>query len=192
VDDQGFDFRQPAHTREPKRFEPPPWEREAFADLERKREQEAAAAQAPTEPEGAPAEPSPPVPDDTEAAQSAGPGAHAGGQPADGGNGDAPAGVGDAGAEPLDERVVIEMMAGLAAEEPSAKTSFFAVGVGSAIVLVAIGGVLMVWGMAALVGARATGWVGQMGGVGLGMFGVFFFGMGVWLLYRTLKQRGVL
>ena len=30
MDDQGFDFRKSPERREPKRFEPPPWERDAF------------------------------------------------------------------------------------------------------------------------------------------------------------------
>ncbi len=45
--DQDFNFRPPTERREPKQFEPPPWERDAFDEMARtKAEQEAAEAEA--------------------------------------------------------------------------------------------------------------------------------------------------
>ena len=87
---------------------------------------------------------------------------------------------------------MLEMLAGLAAEEPKPTTVYVPVALGTGLGLLALGGVLLIWAMAALVGSRQTGSMGQVGGAGLGLFGVFFLSMGVWLVYRTLKQRGVL
>ena len=87
---------------------------------------------------------------------------------------------------------MVEMLAGLAAEEPKPTDAYVPVALGTGLGLLALGGVLLVWAMAALVGSRQTGSMGQVGGAGLGLFGVFFLSMGVWLVYRTLKQRGVL
>ena len=180
MDEQGFDFK-PSERREPKPYEPPPWERDAFEELQRAQpeksvvpakepEQEGAESVAPQEPASSAASEQSSAPDDQIAeAAAVGP--------------ERPA---------LDEARVIEMLSELSAEEPAKPNEYFAVGFGAGLVLVAIGGVLIVWGMAALVSSRQTGWVGQWSGAGLGMFGVFFMGMGVWMLYRTLKQRGVL
>lgn len=177
MSDQGFDFRPPAEKRAPKAFEPPPWERDAFEELERKRahevaQQESAAVRAAvSEPQEEVRPPETETPATSLGPEAPGPGSEGGGVP---------------------ESVVLELMAGLAAEEPTATEAYSGVALGTAIFLVALGGVLVVWAMAALVGARVTGWIGQMTGTGLGLFGLFFFGMGVWLLHRTLKQRGVL
>jgi hypothetical protein len=84
------------------------------------------------------------------------------------------------------------MLSGLAEEEPAPTQLYQRVAIGTGMALFALGAVLIVWAMAALVSARQTGFMGQMGGVGLGLFGAFFVGMGLWLFYRTLKQRGVL
>jgi hypothetical protein len=179
MDEQGFDFK-PEERREPKRFEPPPWEQAAFEELERTR-----AAQAPREPKqqreeeesGQPNEP--PASKEQESAPSAA----------------VPRTDGDVGpGQPtaLDESQVIEMLAGLSEEDPARPRSYFTVAFGAGLFLVAVGGVLIIWAMAALVSSRQTGSVGQWSGAGLGMFGAFFLGMGAWMLYRTLKQRGVL
>jgi len=169
VEDQGFDFK-PGQKREAKRFEPPPWERDAFERLQRGRELEAEPTPAPEAPAAQAAE-----------------------EPENVAEGRADAWAEDRaqGAQP-DEATMTEMLADLAAQEPPASRDYLGVSIGAALILGALGGMLVVWGMAALVSAGRTGWMGQVSGVGLGLFGAFFFGMGVWLLYRTLKQRGVL
>jgi hypothetical protein len=181
MDDQGFDFA-PTERRAPKPFEPPPWERDAFEELKRKqaeegppaaaeeREEDQAPSTVPTAP--ASAEQSGREP---EQVKETAPGSQ---EP-------------DDGAE-VDEAQVIEMLAGLAEEDPARPQGYFTVAFGAGLLMVAIGGVLVIWAMAALVSSRQTGWVGQWSGAGLGLFGAFFLGMGVWMLYRTLKQRGVL
>ncbi|HSK48733.1 MAG TPA: hypothetical protein VLA05_12140, partial [Coriobacteriia bacterium] len=173
---------KPVERRDRKSFEPPPWERQAFEELERQRAtetalssesepvQELAGTAGPTG-----AEAVPPV-TTFEAARAR----------------HADASDGEQGGGGVSEAEMLELLAGLAQEEPPPVKSLLGVAIGSGLVLVALGGMLMIWGIAALVGARRTGWIGQVTGGGLGMFGVFFLGMGVWMLYRTLKQRGVL
>jgi hypothetical protein len=179
VDEQGFDFKRPAGRREPKRFEPPPWEKDAFDELQkRKSEEEAKAAEIAavleqaSEPEPAAGRVDEAEPDAPEVR---------GAEPEEGLKGGQ-----------LDERQVLELMAGLAAEEPPVARGIHKVAIATGMGLMALGAVLLIWGMAALVGSRQTGSLGQVGGLGLGFFGAFFMGMGLWLIYRTLKQRGVL
>jgi hypothetical protein len=188
VDDQGFEFRPPPSRREPQAFEPPPWEKEAFQELERRRAPEEAAgedgeegpigSEVPQDESESEAADEASVDKDSEARRTAAVDEAA-----------RPSGSEGAG---VPHSVVLEMMAGLAAEEPRATEAYSNVALATGLFLGALGGVLVVWSIAALVGSRTTGWIGQVTGAGLGLFGVFFFGMGVWLLYRTLKQRGVL
>jgi hypothetical protein len=173
MDEQGFDFR-PGERRDPKPFEPPPWEKAAFEELRQKLPQPSEKTE---------------VPDGGEQTQTTPPIGLAGGttnaRPA---SSDEATGTTAA----VDDAMVIEMLSELSAEEPAQPKGLFAVGFGAGLVLVAIGGVMIVWAMAAVLSSRQTGWVGQWSGAGLGIFGAFFVGMGVWMLYRTLKQRGVL
>lgn len=183
MSDDGFDFRRAAERRDTKRFEPPPWEREAFEELERKRAKEAAetevaaavAAQAVEECQE-------PAPKSREASQG---GAACG--PAEG-----PAAGPAASGGQADEARMIEMLAELSAEDPPATRDYFTVSLGASLLMVALGAVLLVWGIAALVGSRRTGAVGSFAGTGLLLFGAGFFGGGVWMAYQTLKRRGVL
>jgi hypothetical protein len=177
VDDQDFEFRVPTEKRAARPFEPPPWEKSAFDELEKRRqepgpeeeargiaESETIAADAVPAAAGAKAEPD---------------FVHTSGDVVSTGGG-------------IPESKVVEMMAGLAAEEPRPHESYWSVALAVSLVLVAIGAVLLIWGVAALVSSSTTGWIGQLTGTGLGLFGTFFIGMGLWLLYRTLRQRGVL
>ena len=51
----------PAETREPRRFEPPPWEREQFEELDKGHEEEALAREEAREETAAPAPSRPPM-----------------------------------------------------------------------------------------------------------------------------------
>jgi hypothetical protein len=166
---EGFDFTQP-ERREPKGFEPPPWEKEAFEELRRRREQAPAQADA------------------VEGAESGVPGAI-----------EEPAGVaeekpttGDGSPRVVEDREVVVMLASLAAEEPNAQHGIHAVALSAAAVLVVFGLVLVVWGVVALVRSGRTGDVGLLGGSLFLFFGVAAVGFAVWLTVRTLRQRGVL
>ncbi len=165
-DENGFDFRRPGERREPKRFEPPPWERDAFEEIgQRKAEPEAGAERAPVGAPPAAVKPEVSAPRIT---------------------------VAPSRGEGVDEATLIELLAGLAAEEPPAKRTFFGVAMGSALLLVALGSVLLIWAIAALMSAGRTGLTGTYAGAGLGLFGVGFIAGGVWLGYQALKRRGVL
>jgi hypothetical protein len=182
VDDQDFQFRLPVEKRAPKPFEPPPWEKDAFEELEKRRVDDASELQATNEPQVAvepqAVEPGPVVPVVP--------------APAAAGMHVATADAGVEATEPLPEAEMLELMARLAEEEPKPGQAYWLAGAAVGLFLVALGGVLLIWATAAFVGSMRTGVIGKFGGTGLGVFGVFFVSTGVWMLYRTLKQRGVL
>jgi len=189
VGDQGFDF-DTSERREARKFEPPPWERDQFERLARERaEQEAAeakarAALAEREPAAAPTTSvEGPVPE----------GLAANGRPED-----VVFPVGertDVAGIPIhrhaDDPEIAAMIVELKAEEPPALQDTWMIAAMSAIVLAAVGMVLLVWGLA---GAAKTGAkpIGALGGMILALLGMGFCGMGAWLGFRTLRQRGVL
>jgi len=199
VGDDGFNFQGP-QRREAKRFEPPPWEKEAFDELQRKRAEEEQAAELlraheATRQETHEVEPPPPSVE-AEGAEPVPPSGGAVEPPGDTPEGKVtdvqlvqPAGTAKAAA---DDPRVVEMLAGLAVEEPPVHKGFWKVAIASAIVLGAIGGVLIIWAMAAFVGAQKSGATGVIGGGVLLVFGAGFVFGALWLAVRTLRQRGVL
>jgi len=185
VADDGFDFHKPPR-REAKQFEPPPWEKEAFEEFERKRAEQRAAEQAEVTPgpdEGAESETLSPGEGVSEAKPPAAVVAH---------DDTAASSAVEPEAPQLDEAKVVEMLADLSAEDPQENRTLWKVAVASAIVLGAIGAVLIMWAMAAIVGARRTGAVGWASGLVLLTFGAGFVAGAWWLTVRTLRQRGVL
>lgn len=163
--DHDKDFRPPVRRQEPRRFEPPPWEREAFE--KRKQEAEPATESPATV---SPAEESAPTSETRVQAEQKEP---------------------LTGSE-VEEKVMLEMLAGLAAEEPDSSGAIKTVAFAAALLLVVLGGVLIVWGVAALVSSAATGAVGTVGGSVMLLFGSGFIGAAIWLTIRTLRQQGVL
>ena len=163
MDDQGFDFRKRPERREPKRFEPPPWEQpEPAAAPEVRAVQEERAVEEVPEP-AAPVEKGP-------AKQS------------------------EAASGPT-EAELIELLAGLAQEEPDTSRVITNATLASVIGLTAFGMVLLVWGMAAFVragAAEAGAGLARTGAATMGVFGAGFIASAMWLLYRLMKQRGVL
>jgi len=178
VSDQDFNFNPPPPRREAKKvFEPPPWEKEQFEELARRKEAERIAAEAlaaaaaqqqipaqPVQPaasqEAYPQEAQPVAP---QQAASAAPVA----QPpmverAQG------AGEGEAAKE--DPRIEA-MMLGLRNEEPSFGEDVWKISVGAGAVLAAIGAVFVVWGIVALAATRGAGFAASFGGVVLTVFG---------------------
>jgi membrane-bound ClpP family serine protease len=175
VSDRDFDFKPPPPRREARRFEPPPWERDQFEqrerELEAQRKAEQEAAEAEAEEQGV-----------AQAATESEQDAH-GMQP----------GV---SAEPgpkaeVDEKQVELMMLGLRAEEPETLAGAWAVSVGAGAVVAAVGLALGVWGIVALL-TRASGTSGAIGGMMLLALGLCFLGIGGWLIFGVLRQRGVL
>jgi len=184
VSDQGFNFNQPPRREAKKAFEPPPWEKEQFDELAQRKEAErvaaaalAAAAARPVQPETAQpaaAQPEAPASSVKQAA------------PAEQGP------VASTGTAGGDDPRIEAMMRRLKEEEPPFGQDIWKVEVGAGAVLAAIGTVFVVWGIVALAETRGAGVTGSLGGVVLIVFGLVFACVGVWMMYRTLRQRGVL
>jgi Tfp pilus assembly protein FimV len=197
VSDQDFNFEPPPERRPPKPFEPPPWEKAQFEELERRKAEEAArAAQAAAEARAAQeaAEAQPQVAEDAAtgaAAQVAEPVIAA----------DTVKSVPKAPITPGEERLtqagVSErqfeaMLIGLRTEEPPIGRGLWKISLVAGVFVLVVGLVLAIWGSVALMAARKTGATGALGGMVLLFFGVGFAGVGVWLAFRTLREQGVL
>jgi hypothetical protein len=169
VSDQGFNFNPPPRREGKKAFEPPPWERDQFEELARRREAEQVVTAAPA--------------GETTAATEGVAGAS---QP------EAPA-PSIASRKSLEEDPRVQaMMVGLKKEEASNRMDPWRVVVSAGVVLASVGGVLVVWGAFAMAAARGSGAMGLLGGGVLVVFGCVFFGVGLWIALRILRQRGVL
>jgi len=166
----GFDFSRP-ERREAKRFEPPPWEADAFEELRRQRVEECPEAEKTGAIES--------DPHDEDGAKH---------------NAEEPDDEPKAGEKParVDEAQMLVMLAELASEEPSAQEGLHTIAAIAAMVMVVSGLVLVVWGMVALADSGRSGRVGVVGGVLFFLLGSAAVGFAVWLIVRTLRQRGVL
>jgi hypothetical protein len=168
VSDPGFDFRPPSPRRVPRRFEPPPWERDQFEKRAReqaereKAEKEALLAAQEAERAGQPG------PQDSQVAENTAP-----------------------ATERLDEKQVDLMMLTLRAEESENIGTVWLVGLSAGVLVGLIGIATVIWGAAALLN-RKLGSVGTQGGMVLVVFGLTFVSIGGWAIYRSLRQRGVL
>lgn len=181
--------------RQAKRFEPPPWERPQFDELEQQRlrqEQEnAAAAEALRLAQARLAE-------ETDAASPAG--NVAAEQPGGAGGvetvADASSSVGRrpvkevVGPQGLTERQMLLMLK--AEEAPASRGVTTAATVISGLVVV-FGAVLMIWGIVAFFATRgATDQRGTWGAATMIVFGMLFMGLGAYQGYKTMQKRGVL
>jgi hypothetical protein len=92
----------------------------------------------------------------------------------------------------LDDQAVARMLIGLRAEEPEALQGAWAVSLGAGIMVGVIGVIVAIWGMAAMGRSGGMGAVGTMAATILLLFGLGFLGIGGWLIFRALRQRGVL
>jgi hypothetical protein len=169
--------------REPRSFEPPPWERERFDELARRRAEADAAAAALAREQGA--APSEQVvqaegdgPGAAPLAQDAGPAAAA----------PAPAPTA-AAAAPLDEARVDVMMMGLAAEEPPAFPNVWVVWLVTGCVFGVLGLASLVIGGAGMFMSRGAG-IGTTWAVVLGMTGLAGLGAAAWMVAKALGERG--
>lgn len=199
MSDQGFDFGPPPPKREARRFEPPPWEREQFERQAREQAEREAAAQEARARVLAEEEAARAADRQTENPSATG-GAEVGGpvavmaamvpQPETG------AAAGDAEptapayATEVDEKQVAIMMLGLRAEEPAALESAWVINLAAGSVVVLVGFAVGVWGGAALARPGLPP-AGTLGGVVLLGFGLGFMGIGAWLIFKALRQRGV-
>jgi hypothetical protein len=185
VSDQGFDFQGPPPRRQPRPFEPPPWEKDQFEQrareqAERERAEKEAAGVA-AEAQAAALEQ--PAPEGSAAVEADRP------TPQQGSDGQARPSTGAKAA--LDERQVELMMLGLREEEPKTLSKAWFVSFVAGAIVGLVGLTITVWGAAALFNSK-LGEAGKLGGMVMVVFGLAFFGIGGWLIYGALRQRGVL
>ena len=178
MNDDDLDFSPPAPRRERKEFEPPPWEQDRFDELAKRQKQFDAAPKQEDEGEDVPG---PLEPARTEQQV----------------NEEQEGAVGGPVSEkrPLDEKLVAAMLIELKADEPSVSRGFDRAGLVAGVLLLAIGGLLMIWAVVMItVAVRRSQQVGT--GVLIGtvvlVFGVGFAGTGAWFVFRFLRQQGVL
>ena len=183
MSDPGFNFGPSQDRREARTFEPPPWERDQFEQQQREREEREAAERAAREAllaqqEAASAEAAAAV------AAEGGAGGAETGESSEATSGAAPA------AE-VDEKRVALMMLELRAEEPPGLEGAWAVNLSAGVVVGIVGFACGVWGALALTKGNLPP-AGLLGGFVLVAFGLGFLGVGGWLVFKALRQRGVL
>lgn len=184
MSDQGFDFQPPPPRRPPRRFEPPPWERDQFERhaeeqaererlereaAERAREEADVAESARWEIEQVESEEGETAPEPSEA----------------------PNGERAASGAKVDDAVVEQLLLGLKAEEPSMLGGVWTVAVWAGAVLALVGIAIGVWGFMVLLDPKLGG-MGKTGGMVLLVMCMTFMGIGAWMGYRALRQQGVL
>jgi hypothetical protein len=192
VSDDGFDFGPPPPRREVRRFEPPPWEREQFerhAREQAERDRARRDAQETARPEGG-----------TGSDEGSGggieespPGSESAGGPLESGEPQTGQPTGPATESSpkarIDEKQVAMMMLELRTEEPPTMTGVWMVILGAGVVVGLVGLVVAIWGVVALVRLGKTG---ALGGSVLLVFGLTFAGISGGLIFKALRQRGVL
>jgi len=92
----------------------------------------------------------------------------------------------------IDEAAMLEMMAKLADEEPPVAQEIWRLAVVASTVLGSIGLMMIVFGAVGLTKTARAGLTGVLGGAILIVFGIGMIALAVWMVVRTLKQRGVL
>lgn len=173
---------QEPQGREPRRFEPPPWEREQFEELERKlAERERAAAQ---ELESETAQGDIPEPAQPQEAEPEPPGEAA--PKADAQRG---APIAD---RPAASSEIETMFLALKAEEGRSGGGIWKLGIAAGVFVGTIGVMLVIWGTVAMARSQGHGPVGTMGAMIMSLMGGLFIGLAAWMGLRSLRQRGVL
>ena len=159
--------------KNPSRFEPPPWEKEQFDELAKKKAAEEARIASEQQVQQAQAETKRKSEEDAdrrlqEAAKRT-------------------AAKGDGGEEIID---MGQMMVLLQAEEPSSGKGLWKAGVISGTFLAFVGAIFMVWGIVAIRVTQGAGSTGQLGAGILMFFGIGFIAIAAWTIQRSLRQRG--
>jgi len=174
----------PGQRRDKPSFEPPPWERDQFDDLARRRQE---------------SEPSEPAAEEgldvSEVAGTSGEPAEAEAvSPLPDADAEQPDGlVETADVKPeLDPKQVEMLMMGLRAEEPRADEAYWKVSVIAGAFSALIGLMVVTWGLVALAAPK-----GNAAGTGLMVVmllgvGIAFIAVGVWIVFKSLRQQGVL
>lgn len=161
------------------RFEPPPWEREAFEALARKRAEEQAAQDALSLAAGLPR------PAGGEASKPAA----AEPEPGDSVGVEAVPSVGKTAAQVLDERRVQAMLLELGRQEAGDDHSVKWIARLASVITAIVGGGMLVGGLMAIQRARGTT-AGVMGSGALSVFGLCFMAMAVWVWVGSNRAKG--
>ncbi|GAB4279654.1 MAG: hypothetical protein Kow0056_13110 [Coriobacteriia bacterium] len=173
-------------VREPRKFEPPPWEKEQFEAIQRRKqesgqgrpgapgEDEAGSGAGPTEAQQAPVRP-----------QEQGP---TGEQPATQGDATRPAGEErtkdiEAEAEALLASLSLEERETAAGPDP------FKLAIGAAAFLVFVGTVFLIYAFIALSRSYQAGLVAVVGSMIVALMGLMFIGTGAWMGIRAYNRR---
>lgn len=167
----------PGQRREPPKFEPPPWEREQFEELARTKKAQEPVVPVEPEPEAASEEAVDAVAEQAEIA----PPEAAVSEEA----------VGPEARKLSDEHIEV-LLTGLRAEEPRVDEAYWKVTIVTGIALAVIGLGVSTWGVVALLTPKEPGATGTFLVMGLLVPGLGFFGAGVWLVVKSLRQQGVL
>ncbi|NTU70493.1 MAG: hypothetical protein HGB10_01520 [Coriobacteriia bacterium] len=162
----------PGQRRDKPSFEPPPWEREQFEELAKRREEPAAEA------ETARIEEQPSVQAEPAASQAVEP------EDADPADSDQPA--------ELDPKHVEALLAGLKAEEPSSEGLQYKVMLAAGVVSAFVGLVVTTWGAVALASPKGSGSASTLIAMVPLVFGIGFLAGGVWVVFSSLRRQGVL
>jgi hypothetical protein len=188
VSDQGFDFQPPQSRRPPRRFEPPPWERDQFEQRAREqaeREREAAEA---AERERAARE----AADLAEASrweieQVESDEGETSAEPIEAAEGKRQVGIDGR----VDDSLMEQLILGLKAEETPTLGGVWVLAVWAGAILVLVGIAVGAWGVTVVVNP-SLGSTGKIGGMVLLVMCMTFMGIGAWMGYRALRQQGVL
>jgi len=92
----------------------------------------------------------------------------------------------------LDPRHLELLMMGLRSEEPQAREMYWKASVLSGVVMTLVGLVMAVWGLIALVSTKRGSTAPVLIAAALLVFGIGFLAAGFWVVFRTLRQQGVL
>jgi hypothetical protein len=193
VSDQDLNFNPPPRREAKKAFEPPPWERDQFDELARRQEADQAAASETAEEDAITA-----ALDDATAKASEGaalelPTAMEPTGPVGAGGRSARKAVWTGGVlDPEEDPRVEAMLQVLKSEEPEFGKQLWKVSLAAGAVVASVGLVMTVWGIFAISATSRAGALGSLGGGILLAFGLGFVGLGGWMAFRTLRQRGVL
>ena len=174
MSDQGFDFSPPPPRRECKKFEPPPWEAHRIDGPPRRQNGQEGVSLEPvgTQEEQAAVK----IPENRTTMD---PNASYTPRPQ---------------GSTLDEDNLTAMLFELKAEDPTAGRGFNRIGLAAGLFLLALGVLFVIWGtvMIAIAFRAGQGAVGVLIGSMVLVVGTGITGTGAWLVFRTLRQQGVL
>lgn len=175
----------PGQRRDRPSFEPPPWERDQFEELARRKQEEdirAAGAQPPVEAQGE-------VRTETELISPAlkeAPGAASDAETA------APSPQAEKAGGELDQNRVDVLMLGLRAEEPRPERMYWRIVAGSGVVSALVGLMITTWAVVVIAAPKRAGAGELLFQAMLLLLGLGFVGGGGWVVFRSLRQQGVL